>query len=259
LEEYVAKEMPAPRRLAVTLTKFIPREKAMKENRRILVVDDEPQILRVLSRSLASVGYEIRVASDGDEALAVLSDWMPDLVITDLVMPKMDGLELCERLRAVSPIPIIVLSASGEEHIKVEALDLGADDYITKPFSMDELRARVRAALRRPELDVSGGSNVIETGDFRVNLETRSVIMRGQEIRLTPKEYELLVYLIRHPGKVHTHRVLLSVVWGKDYIEQPEYLRVFIGHLRKKIEPDHAKPRYILTEPWVGYRFNPAA
>jgi len=231
----------------------------MMENRRILVIDNEPQILRVLSRSLTSEGYEIRVASDGDEAMTVFSDWMPDLVITDLVMPKIDGLELCERLRSLSPIPIIVLSASGEEHIKVEALDLGADDYITKPFSMDELRARVRAALRRPELGVSGVAKIIEKGDFRVNLETRNVSLHGQEIRLTPKEYELLVYLIRHPGKVHTHRVLLSVVWGKDYIEQSEYLRVFIGHLRKKIEPDQAKPRYILTEPWVGYRFNPGA
>jgi two-component system, OmpR family, KDP operon response regulator KdpE len=245
--------------LAVKLTKFISREKAMKGNQRILVVDDEPQILRVLSRSLASEGYEIRVASDGDEALTVFSDWAPDLVITDLAMPKIDGLELCERLRAISPIPIIVLSASVEEHIKVEALDLGADDYITKPFSMDELRARVRAALRRPELGVSGGAKIIETGDFRVNLETRSVSLRGHQVRLTPKEYELLVYLIRHPSKVHTHRVLLNVVWGKDYIEQPEYLRVFIGHLRKKIEPDQAKPRYILTEPWVGYRLNPGA
>jgi two-component system KDP operon response regulator KdpE len=231
----------------------------MMGNRRILVVDDEPQILRVLSRSLASEGYEIRVASEGDEALAVFSDWTPDLVITDLVMPKMCGLELCERLRSLSSIPIIVLSASIEEHIKVEALDLGADDYITKPFSMDELRARVRASLRRPELGVADGAKIIETGDFRVNLETRSVSMRGQEIRLTPKEYELLVYLVRHPGKVHTHRVLLSVVWGKEYIEQPEYLRVFIGHLRKKIEPDQAKPCYILTEPWIGYRFNPGA
>jgi two-component system KDP operon response regulator KdpE len=231
----------------------------MNENQRILVVDNEPQILRVLSRSLTSEGYEIRVASDGDEALAIFSDWMPDLVITELAIPKIDGLELCERLRSLSPIPIIVLSALGEEHIKVEALDLGADDYITKPFSMDELRARVRSALRRPELGVSGVAKIIETGDFRVNLETRSVSMRGQVIRLTPKEYELLIYLIRHPGKVHTHRVLLSVVWGKDYIEQPEYLRVFIGHLRKKIEPDQAKPRYILTEPWIGYRFDPGA
>lgn len=231
----------------------------MKENQRILVVDNEPQILRVLSRSLASEGYEIRVASDGEEALAVLSDWTPDMVITDLAMPKMDGLELCRRLRTISSIPIIVLSASSEEHVKVEALDLGADDYITKPFSMDELRARVRAAMRRPELGFSGETKSIEAGDFCINPETHSVSMRGQRIRLTPKEYELLVYLIRNPGKVHTHRALLSVVWGKDYIEQPEYLRVFIGRLRKKIEPDHAKPHYILTEPWIGYRFNTGA
>jgi two-component system KDP operon response regulator KdpE len=231
----------------------------MKENQRILVVDDEQQILRVLSLSLASEGYEIQVAPDGEEALAILSEWTPDLVITDLVMPKMGGLELCQHLRTISSIPIIVLSASSEEHIKVEALDMGADDYITKPFSMDELRARVRAAMRRPELGFSGEAKVIEIGAFRVNPETRSVSMRGQKIRLTPKEYELLAFLIRNPGKVHTHRVLLSVVWGKDYIEQPEYLRVFIGRLRKKIEPDQANPLYILTEPWIGYRFNPDA
>jgi two-component system KDP operon response regulator KdpE len=231
----------------------------MKENRRILVVDNEPQILRVLSRSLTSEGYEIRVASDGEEALAALSEWTPDLVITDLAMPKMDGLELCRRLRTFSSIPIVVLSASSEERIKVEALDLGADDYITKPFSMDELRARARAAMRRPELGFSGETKVIEAGDFCINPETRSVSMRGQRIRLTPKEYELLVYLIRNPGKVHTRRALLNVVWGKDYIEQPEYLRVFIGRLRKKIEPDHAKPHYILTEPWIGYRFDTGA
>jgi two-component system KDP operon response regulator KdpE len=231
----------------------------MKENQRILVVDNEPQILRVLSRSLASEGHEIRVASDGEEALAVFGEWTPDLVITDLAMPKIDGLELCRRLRTISSIPIIVLSASNEEHMKVEALDLGADDYITKPFSMDELRARVRAAMRRPELGFSGETKVIEAGDFCINPETHSVSMRGQRIRLTPKEYELLVYLIRNPGKVHTHRALLSVVWGKDYIEQPEYLRVFIGRLRKKIEPDHAKPHYILTEPWIGYRFDTGA
>jgi two-component system KDP operon response regulator KdpE len=230
---------------------------AMKENQRILVVDDEPQILRTLSRSLASVGYEIRVASDGEEALVILSEWTPDLVITDLMMPKIDGLELCQRLRARSSIPIIVLSASSEARTKVEALDLGADDYITKPFSMDELRARVRAALRRPELGFSSESGSIEAGDFHINSETRSVSMRGQKIRLTPKEYELLVYFIRNPGKTHTHQNLLNAVWGKDYIEQPEYLRVFIGRLRKKIELDQANPRHILTEPWIGYRFNP--
>jgi two-component system, OmpR family, KDP operon response regulator KdpE len=229
----------------------------MKENQRILVVDNEPQILRVLSRSLASEGYEIRVAADGADALVVFDEWTPDLVITDIRMPKIDGLELCQRLRTISSIPIIVLSASGEEHTKVEALDLGADDYITKPFSMDELRARVRAAMRRPELGFSGATKVIETGPFCIHSETRSVSVRGQKIHLTPKEYELLVYLIRNPGKVHTHQVLLNAVWGKDYIEQPEYLRVFIGRLRKKIEPDQATPRYILTEPWIGYRFNP--
>jgi two-component system, OmpR family, KDP operon response regulator KdpE len=227
----------------------------MNDPQRILVVDDEPQITRVLRRSLATHGYEAQAASGGEEALEVFREWGPDLVITDLSMPDMGGLELCRRLRAVSRVPLIVLSAKGEERLKVEALDVGADDYVTKPFGMDELLARIRAALRRSTS--SPAEMRIEVGDFQADLEARVIRVRGEEVRLTPKEYELLVFLIQNTGKVLTHRKLLSAVWGGDYVEQTEYLRVFIGHLRKKIEIDPARPKHILTEPWTGYRFDP--
>ena len=229
----------------------------MSEQRRILVVDDEPQIARVLRRSLTSHGYEVQVASEGEEALATYELWKPDVVLTDISMPNMGGLELCRRLRRLSAVPIIVLSAKGEERIKVEALDAGADDYVTKPFGMDELLARMRVVLRRPQLAVGTEAKSIEAGDFRVDTETRAVTVCGQEVHLTPREYELLLYFVRHPDIVLTHRVLLSAVWGGDYVEQTEYLRVFVRHLRKKIEPEPANPRYILTDPWTGYRFNP--
>jgi two-component system, OmpR family, KDP operon response regulator KdpE len=224
---------------------------------RILVVDDEAQIARVLRRSLAARGYEVQVAGEGEEALEIFNAWAPDLVITDLSMPNMGGLELCRRIRATSQAPIIVLSVKGEERAKVEALDAGADDYVTKPFGIDELLARVRATLRRAPAPADQQVKVLQAGDFLADLESHNVKARGAEVHLTPKEYELLVYLIRHPNKVLTHRALLGAVWGGDYAEQTEYLRVFIGQLRKKIEADPAKPRYILTEPWIGYRFNP--
>jgi two-component system KDP operon response regulator KdpE len=223
----------------------------------ILVVDDEPQITRVLKTTLSSQGYGVRTASDGDEALLILKEWTPDLVITDLRMPNLGGLELCRQIRARSRIPIIVLSVKGEERIKVEALDAGADDYVTKPFGVHELLARVRAALRRAAAPEEPESPLIEAGDFRIDIATRSVRVRDREVHLTPKEFDLLTYLARHAGKVLTHRNLLAAVWGGNSVEQPEYLRVFVGHLRKKLEPDEAAPRYILTEPWVGYRFEP--
>ena len=227
------------------------------EKRNILVVDDERQITRVLKTTLSSQGYAIRTAADGDEALQVMKDWPPDLLITDLRMPNMDGLALCRHVRAKSAIPIIVLSVKGEERIKVEALDAGADDYVTKPFSFNELLARVRALLRRasapPELEAES----IAIGDFRIDVAARSVLVQGREVRLTPKEFDLLLYLARHPGRVLTHRALLAAVWGSTSIEQPEYLRVFVGQLRKKLEPEERSPRYIVTEPWVGYRFQP--
>jgi len=228
------------------------------DRRRILVVDDEPQITRVLRTSLSSQGYDIRVANDGETALEILKDWTADLVITDLSMPNMDGLELCRRLRAKSQVPIIVLSVKGEEQTKVKALDAGADDYVTKPFGINELLARVRASLRRlPSSDAEEPTGKIEAGDFCIDLDGHSVTVKQREVHLTPKEFELLVYLAKHPGKVVTHRALLSAVWGPNSTEQPEYLRVFVGQLRKKIETDPSAPRYILTEPWVGYRFEP--
>ena len=231
----------------------------MNQQPRILLVDDDPQLARVLRTGLKTHGYEVRVAADGVSALETFGDWPPDLVVTDLAMPNMDGLELCRRLREISQLPIIILSVRGEERTKVEALDAGADDYVTKPFGMDELLARVRAQLRRAQTPATAEppSAVLEEGDFRIDLEARGVTVRGGEVHLTPKEYDLLVYFLRHAGKVLTHHTLLGAVWGGNYTEQGEYLRVFVGQLRKKIEPDPSTPRYILTEPWVGYRFNP--
>jgi two-component system KDP operon response regulator KdpE len=225
---------------------------------RILVVDDEPQIGRVLRTGLKTHGYDVRVAADGLAALEAFDDWRPDLVVTDLSMPNLDGLELCRRLRQLSQLPIIVLSVRGEERTKVEALDSGADDYVTKPFGMDELLARVRAQLRRASAPAQTGPlpAVLEVGDFRVDLEARVVLVRGGEVHLTPKEYDLLIHFVRNAGKVLTHHNLLGAVWGGNYTEQGEYLRVFVGQLRKKIEPNPSTPRYILTEPWVGYRFD---
>ena len=239
----------------------------MNEKPRILVVDDEPQLTRVLRTGLTSRGYDVRAASDGLAGFETFTDWHPDLVITDLAMPVMDGLELCRRLRAISQVPIIVLSAKGEEKTKVEALDIGADDYITKPFGIDELLARVRASLRRATaLAPEPESTLLTAGDFQIDLETRKVLVadsqggrEGQrEVHLTPKEFDLLVYFVKHSGKVLTHRTLLAAIWGGNYVEQNEYLRVFVGNLRKKLEPDPSNPRYILTEPWIGYRFNAA-
>lgn len=226
----------------------------MESKRRILVVDDEPEITLVLRSGLSKHGFDVRVAGEGQAALDLYQAWSPDLVITDLSMPNMDGLKLCKRLRQLSQVPIIILSVKGDEAAKIEALDAGADDYVTKPFAMGEFVARVRAALRRSP-DVSEQASVIEEGDFRIDLEMRQLLVGGKEVRLTPKEFELLLYFIRHSGKVLTHRTLLASIWGGDYTDQTEYLRVFIRHLRKKIEADPAKPRYILTEPWVGYRF----
>ncbi len=231
----------------------------MTNQARILVVDDEPQLTRVLRTGLKSRGYDVRAAADGLAGFEAFNDWHPDLVITDLAMPNVDGLELCRRLRAVSTVPIIVLSAKGEEKTKVEALDLGADDFVTKPFGIDELLARVRASLRRAKAPAANEATqtTLDSGDFHVDLETREITVRGKSIHLTPKEFDLLVYFIKHSGKVLTHRTLLAALWGGNYVEQNEYLRVFVGNLRKKIEPDAASPRYILTEPWIGYRFDP--
>ena len=228
----------------------------MLQKQRILIVDDEPQITRVLRTGLTTRGYEVRVAADGESALDTFNDWHPDLVITDLSMPNMDGIELCGRLRLMSQVPIIVLSVKGEEKTKVEALDAGADDYVTKPFGIEELLARVRATFRRFP-PTSTEYSVLDVGDFHLDFASRDVSVNGKDIHLTPKEFELLAHLIRNAGKVLTHRKLLTAIWGGNFAEQTEYLRVFIGQLRKKIEPDPANPRYILTEPWIGYRFDP--
>ncbi len=229
----------------------------MSEHTCIMVVDDEPQITRVLRTSLSVQGYDNRVANDGEMALEIMKDWTPHLVITDLAMPNVTGSQLCRRVRAFSEIPIIVLSVRGEERQKIEALDAGADDYVTKPFSMNELLARVRANLRRAPKSEAPAQEVLEAGDFHIDLATRSVQVKGSEVRLTPKEFELLVYMAQHPHRVIPHRTLLGAIWGGNSTEQPEYLRVFVGQLRKKIEQDPADPQYLLTDRWVGYRFEP--
>ncbi len=229
----------------------------MPERPRILVVDDEPQITRVLKTSLWAQGYEVQVANDGGAGLDACKAWKPDLVITDLVMPNMSGVELCQNIRGFSQVPIVVLSVRGDDKSKIEALDKGADDYVTKPFSMNELLARVRAHLRRGGLEQEEeGAEPIVIGDFNIDPQTRIISVHKKEIHLTPKEYDLLVYMARHPGKVLTHRALLNAVWGGQNVQSAEYLWVFVNQLRKKIEPD-GSPHYILTEPRIGYRFLP--
>lgn len=220
---------------------------------RILIIDDEPQITRVLRASIAAQGYDVRIANDPEEGLRTYTEWTPDLVITDLVMPGMSGVELCRAIRNHGATPLIVLSVRDHERSKVEALDAGADDYVTKPFGVPELLARVRAHLRRaPER----ASTSMETGDFAVDTAAHLVSVCGKPVRLTPKEFDLLVHLVRNAGKVMTHRALLGAVWGAQSAHQPEYLRVFVGQLRKKLEAETGK-QYIMTEPWVGYRFVP--
>ena len=218
---------------------------------RILVIDDEPQITRVLRVALGAQGYDVRTSNDPEEGLRTFREWTPDLLITDLMMPGMSGVEVCRAVRLRAATPILVLSVREHERSKIEALDAGADDYVTKPFGIQELLARVRAHLRRaPERTTSA----IEAGDFVVDTEAHSVTVQGKPVHLTPKEFDLLVYLARNAGKVMTHRALLTAVWGAQSAHQPEYLRVFVGQLRKKLEGETGR-RYIETEPWVGYRF----
>lgn len=226
--------------------------------KRILVVDDEQQITRVLRTVLQTHGYEVRVADNGLSALEQMSSWEPDLVITDLAMPQMDGVLLSAEIRSRSATtPIIVLSVRDQEKYKVEALDMGADDYVTKPFGIQELMARVRAQLRRAQAaGAEQPSGPISTGDFVLDKEMNSVTVAGNPVHLSPKEFELLQYLALHPGKVLTHKVLMKAIWGSYGSDQPEHLRVLIGQLRKKIEA-FSPTKYIVTEPWVGYRFIP--
>jgi two-component system KDP operon response regulator KdpE len=221
---------------------------------RVLVVDDEAQITRVLRTALSAQGYDVRAANEPEEALRVFEDWSPDLVVTDLMMPGMTGIDLCRAIRRKSKIPILVLSVRDQERSKIEALDAGADDYVTKPFSTQELLARVRAHLRRAPERVTDAP--IDIGDFVVDIAAHSVLVRGKSVHLTPKEFDLLLLFSRNAGKVLTHRMLLTSVWGAQSAQQPEYLRVFVGQLRKKLQGDSEK-EYIQTEPWVGYRFLP--
>lgn len=219
---------------------------------RILVIDDEPQITRALRAALAAQSFDVRTANDPEEGLVVFREWTPDLVITDLMMPGMSGVDVCRAIRAQGTTPVLILSVRDHERSKVEALDAGADDYVTKPFGIQELMARVRAHLRRaPER-----TTAIEAGDFVVNVTAHTVTVQGKSVHLTPKEFDLLLYLARNAGKVMTHRALLTAVWGGQSAHQPEYLRVFIGQLRKKLEGETGR-QYIQTEPWVGYRFVP--
>jgi len=220
---------------------------------RVLVIDDEVQITRVLRAALSAKGFDVRTASEPEEGIRLFQEWNPDLVITDLMMPGMTGVEICRSIRSVSATPVIVLSVREHERSKVEALDAGADDYVTKPFSMPELLARVRAHLRRaPEPT----ANALSIGDFTIDIGAHSILIGDKSIHLTPKEFDLLVHLAKHSGKVMTHRSLLTAVWGGQSAHQPEYLRVFVAQLRKKLEAETGK-QYIQTEPWVGYRFIP--
>jgi len=226
---------------------------------RILVIDDEPQIRRVMRAALSATGYEVSDARSGEEAVEKLGDERFDLILLDVNLPGMSGMDACRVIRRetlVPDVPIIMLTVRNAEKDIVEALDAGADDYVVKPFGTPELLARIRAALRRAPLPQDSAPQRISLKDVEVDFLSRQVTVRGRNVRLTPKEFDLLRYLATHPNKVIGHRELLQAVWGPDYGDEVEYLRVFVNQLRKKIEPQPAKPRYLLTEPWVGYRLN---
>ncbi|MBZ5642932.1 MAG: response regulator transcription factor [Acidobacteriia bacterium] len=223
----------------------------------ILVVDDEPQIRRVMRTTLSSNGYSVVEAKSGEEALEMMRKERPELVLLDVNMPGMGGLEACREIRDQSDVAIIMLTVRNTEHDKVLALDAGADDYVVKPFSVEELLARIRAALRRTTSAEPIPSYVSD--DLEIDFERRKVLVKGNQVRLTPKEFDLLRHLVSSQGKPLEHRRLLQAVWGPDYGNETEYLRVFINQLRKKIEPDPSHPKYIHTDPWVGYRFEPTS
>jgi len=217
------------------------------------VADDEPQIRRVMRTVLSAQGYTVLEAHDGEEALEMLRNERADLILLDVNMPRLDGLAACREIRRGSDVPIIMLTVRNSEHDKVAALDAGADDYVVKPFGVEELLARIRAALRRSAPVES--IPAIKRKDLGIDFDRREVTVRGETVRLTPKEFDLLRLLVTNQGKAVAHRRLLQAVWGPDYGEETEYLRVFINQLRKKIEPDPSHPRYIKTDPWIGYRF----
>jgi len=222
---------------------------------RILIVDDDPQIRRVMRTTLVVQGYEVADARSGEEAIEKFREEKYDLILLDLNMPGMDGIATCREIRSSSDVAIVMLTVRDSERDKVTALDAGADDYVTKPFSTPELLARVRAAMRRVPNNPETGPQIITSRDLEIDFQTRRVRVRGETIRLTPKEFDLLRYLALHPNVPVPHMKLLQAVWGPDYGEEVEYLRVFINQLRKKIEADPSNPQYIVTEPWVGYRF----
>jgi len=221
---------------------------------RILIVDDEPNIIATVAPLLRARGYEVLSAMTGRSALEAVELDKPDLIVLDLGLPDINGVEVCRQVRQTLSTPILVLSARGAEGDKVNALDAGADDYVTKPFGAEELLARIRAALRRAESPAPASEPLVR-GDLVIDRERFRVLRGGEELRLTPKEFELLTFLAQHPGRVLTHRTILKAVWGPYLVDQPEHLRVLVGSLRKKIEPNPSTPKYILTEPWVGYRF----
>ena len=222
---------------------------------KILVVDDEPQIRRMMRATLTGSGHQVDEARTGEEAMEKFGEFLPDLVLLDLNMPGMGGLATCREIRNRSEVPIIILTVRNSEKEKVEALDAGADDYVSKPFGMQELLARIRAALRRTPSSAESGPHGFSSPDLEIDFDNRRVRVRETSVRLTPKEFDLLRHLVARGGKPVPHRELLQTVWGPDYGDETDYLRVFINHLRKKIEPDPARPKYVLTEPWVGYRF----
>ncbi|HEY1348270.1 MAG TPA: response regulator transcription factor [Ktedonobacteraceae bacterium] len=227
-----------------------------KSGARILVVDDEREILRALQRNLSAHGYEVFTAESGEQALAEIANHRPDLVVLDLGLPGISGLEVCRRVRAESNLPIVVLSVKDSERDKVMALDLGADDYVSKPFGMDEVLARIRVALRHSAQVQVGTEPVFAAGPLRVDFARRAVTVQGVDVKLTPTEYDLLKALITNMGKIMTRQMLLSQVWGAGYGADAHYLHVYVGQLRRKIEPDPAHPRFILTVSGVGYRFS---
>jgi two-component system KDP operon response regulator KdpE len=227
----------------------------MTHEARILLVDDEVSIQRAVAPLLRSRGYQVDIAGTGTEALKIFDERTPDLIVLDLGLPDVEGTEVCRRVRTKSKVPIVVLSARGAEGDKVNALDLGADDYVTKPFGPEELLARIRVALRRVTSDDDGETGLFRAGDLTIDYDRRRVLGHETEIRLTPKEFELLSLLARNHDRVLTHRAILKAVWGPNAVEQPEHLLTLVAQLRKKIEPDPAVPRYLLSEPWVGYRF----
>jgi two-component system, OmpR family, KDP operon response regulator KdpE len=222
---------------------------------RILVVDDEPQIRRVMRSALTAEGYEVRDAKTGEDALEELRNARYDLVLLDMNMPGMGGLETCRMIRASSEIAVVMLTVRTSEEDKIAALDAGADDYVTKPFSMPELLARIRANLRRVPLTSESSAGRIAVGELEINVSGRRLTASGKEIRLTPKEFDLLLYLASNPDVAIPHGKLLQAIWGPDYGDEVEYLRTIVNRLRKKIEADPGNPRHLLTEPWVGYRF----